>query len=36
MILDLPSSSGVKLPMKDITVKSAQVVLGVIFVPGMA
>lgn len=36
VVLYLPLGGGVKLLVKDIVVGSAQVVLGVIFVPGMA
>lgn len=36
VVLNLPLSGGVKLLVKDIVVENAQVVLGVIFVPGMA
>lgn len=35
MVLNLPLGGGVKLLVKDI-VRDAQVILGVIFVPGMA
>lgn len=36
VVLYLPLGGGVKLLVKDIVVGSEQVVLGVIFVPGMA
>ena len=36
VVLNLPLGGGMKLPVKDIVIGSAQIVLGVIFVPGMA